>query len=80
MSLPPLIRAVERDIIRKLDAEQLEVGFAITSYNEQTRAIQYNLFSRNPKAEVPRQAQLIVDRAFRELRDCQPNYLLYHRR
>jgi hypothetical protein len=56
------------------------VDFAITDYNYESKIIRYKLSSKNPDLKVPQKAQAIVDKHFKEYRDSQPSFLLFHRR
>lgn len=80
LNTPITLKATEEEIVTELNSENLDVDFAITSYNDETKAVYYRLSSRNPDLEVPKEAQAIVDKHLKEYKECQPNFLLYHRR
>lgn len=67
LDLPAEAKAIEREVIAKLQAKKLDVNFEITCFSNV--AVHYNLSSKNPDMKVPKEAQHIVDTYFRDLRD-----------
>ena len=79
MTLPPDLRATEKEIIEELKSKNIEVNFAITDYDTKSKILKYKL-SCKPNLNVPPEAQAIVDKRLKAYRDSQPNFLLFHRR